>query len=223
MSLRKTTFAIGEFYHVYNRGNHKREIFFNKHDYERFQRLLYLCNGTVPINIRDVRGSRVDFFRYERGAPLVAIGAYCLMPNHFHILATPLVEQGLSIFMKKLGTGYSMYFNKTYQSSGSLFEGRFKASHVGEDTYMKYLYSYIHLNPLKLINPQWKEKGVINTEKAKDYLKAFPFSSFQDYLDQPREERAILMPKHYPEYFKTPADHLHEVFSWFSQNPLGPS
>jgi putative transposase len=157
MGQRQVNFAIGEFYHLYNRGNHKQEIFLDEQDYVRFQRLLYLCNGSVPINIRDIRATNVDFYKYERGDQLVALGAYCLMPNHFHILMTPLIENGVSLFMKKLGTSYSMYFNKRYDYTGSLFEGRYKSSYAGEDTYLKYLYSYIHLNPMKLLDRNWKD------------------------------------------------------------------
>jgi REP element-mobilizing transposase RayT len=216
MSLRKISFAIGEFYHVYNRGNHKREIFLDSQDRQRFQRLLYLCNGTVPINVRDIRNAHIDFYGHNRGAQLVAIGAYCLMPNHFHILLTPLIENGASLFMKKLGTSYSMYFNKRYKSVGSLFEGRFKSSHASDDTYLKYLYSYIHLNPAKLRDSHSNEEGEWDISRARDFLATFPYSSLLDYLGEGRGESAIISPDKFPEYFLTKSDHLEEVSSWLS-------
>ena len=99
--------SIEEYYHVYNRGVDKREIFLNDHDYQRFSLLMYLCNGNKPVNIANELQKGRTFFELwdmDKGDPLVAIGAYVLMPNHFHILVTPISENGLSIFMKKLST-----------------------------------------------------------------------------------------------------------------------
>jgi len=125
MPVRKVSFVSGEFYHVYNRGNSRQEIFHSQTDYDRFSALLYAANGAASIDSREV--SLEDMFTFDRGEQQVAIGAYCLMPNHFHILVTPLVEGGLITFMRKLATGYSMYFNKKHHRTGSLFEGRFKS------------------------------------------------------------------------------------------------
>ena len=61
--------------------------------------------------------------------------------------------------MGKLGTGYSMYFNRKYKRTGALFVGAFKSQHANSDEYLKYLYAYIHLNPVKLIDSTWKEEG----------------------------------------------------------------
>lgn len=216
MSLRKVQFVQGEIYHLYNRGNHKRQIFLDNQDYIRFQRLLYLSNGSSRINVRDVRESKTDFYDFDSGLPLVAIGAYCVMPNHYHLLVTPLVEDGISLFMKKLGTSYSMYFNKRYRSSGSLFEGKFKSVHAGDDVYLRHLYSYIHLNALKLLDSAWQEKGLISEDRAKNYLENYQYSSFRDYLGFQRPERAILSPENFPDYIKNPAEAREGLYSWFS-------
>ena len=90
MVTRYLKFAEGEFYHVYNRGTDKRVIYNDQADYRRFQELLYLSNSTNPINIRDVKKQHQQIYDFEKDDVLVAIGAYCLMPNHFHILLTPL-------------------------------------------------------------------------------------------------------------------------------------
>ncbi len=74
------------------------------------------------------------------------------MPNHFHILFKQEKEQGITTFMQKLSTAYVMYYNKKYKRSGGLFEGKFKSKYAGEDRYLKYLFSYIHLNPLKILD-----------------------------------------------------------------------
>ena len=79
---RKTPVAVGEYYHVYNRGVEKRKIFLDEHDKERFVRLLYLANGHKPVVTRLVQG--LPLKDIDVGGKRVAIGAYTLMPNHFH-------------------------------------------------------------------------------------------------------------------------------------------
>jgi len=169
MGQRALQFSEQEFYHVYNRGTDKRTIFLDESDYKRFKELLFLCNSEESVDVRAIYREYNYVYEYKRGNQLVAIGAYCLMPNHFHILLTPVVPGGISLFMKKLGTSYSMYFNKKNERSGALFQGRFKAEMASDDVYLKYLFSYIHLNPIKLIQSDWKEKGLNDTEKSYDY------------------------------------------------------
>ncbi|MEK7129078.1 MAG: transposase [Patescibacteria group bacterium] len=165
---RKFKFSIGEFYHIYNRGNEKRIIFKDDHDRKRFTDLLFLCNTKKSIVVREIPTGLT--YEFDRGETIVDIGAYCLMPNHFHLLLREKTENGISLFMKKLATSYSMYFNKRHQRTGGLFEGKFKATHVDSDTYLKYLFSYIHLNPVKIIDPHWKENGINDKDMAEKYL-----------------------------------------------------
>lgn len=216
MALRKIAFVPGEFYHIYNRGVDKRTVFANHSDYLRFMELLYVTNFLGSINIRDIKESGIDIFEFERDEQLVAIGAWCLMPNHFHILVTPLVENGISKFMKKLTTGYSMYFNKKYDRTGSLFQGNFRAEHADTDEYLKYLYAYIHLNPVKLIDRDWKEEGIKDVEKAYNFVASFEYSSLQDYLGTNRLEKAILNTELFPEYFQTTNEIKTELFEWLT-------
>src|SRR5690606_36166474 len=113
------------------------------------------------FNVRDIRKkTQNSVFDFDRGKTLVEIGAYCLMPNHFHILLKSKEDDGISKFMNKLGTSYSMYFNRRYERTGILFQGRYKAKHVESDEYLKYLFSYSHLNPIKIIDPSWKDRGL---------------------------------------------------------------
>ena len=118
MSIRRVNFATGEYYHLYNRGNSKQKIFLDDEDYNHFVKLLYLCNSVRSITYRDVTKNVYDFDREET---LVFIGAYCLMPNHFHILVKEKSEKGISKFMQKISTAYSMYFNNKYKRTGGLF------------------------------------------------------------------------------------------------------
>jgi len=195
-------FAEGEFYHIYNRGNGKNPIFLTEKDYERFMKLLYVCNSVRNFNFRDsIILQKIDAWDFDRGKTLVDIGAWVLMPNHFHILLTSprsdLGEKGrnpYTEFMRKLSTAYAMYFNKTHNRTGSLFEGKFKSKHIGEgkESYFNYLFSYIHLNPIKLIQSDWKEQGIQDTKKALEYIKKFPYSSYNDYSGLNRGEGKII-------------------------------
>ena len=167
MSLRKVPFVQGEYYHIYNRGNSKQKIFHDRQDCLHFLKLLYLSNSERSFVLREIK----DIYMINKGKDIVAIGAYCLMPNHFHLLITEKVEGGITKFMHKLSTGYSMYYNKKYARTGSLFEGKFHSSYIDRDQYLKYIFSYIHLNPVKLIDPMWKEKGIKNHDSAVNFLK----------------------------------------------------
>src|SRR3989338_913964 len=215
MSIRKTAFVPGEYYHIYNRGNSKQKIFFSKKDYERFMALLYGTNTTARFNFFDLQKGDGIFSKTIEN-PLVSIGAYCLMPNHFHILITPLSEDGLSKFMQKLSTAYPMYFNRKNKRVGGLFEGKFKSKYMENDRQLKYAFSYIHLNPVKLIDGKWKENGIKNKERTFEYLKNYPYSSFLDYLGVEREEKVILKPGDFPNYFPTKSSFKEEIIDWLS-------
>lgn len=215
MTYRRTALVPREFFHLYNRGADKREIFLDKLDYVRFLELLFLSNSSTPVNIRDIREQTDSIFEYDRVSPLVGIGAYCMMPNHFHILATPLIDGGMQTFMRKLCTGYSMYFNKRYERTGVLFQGRYKSEHVDTDEYLKYLFSYIHLNPVKLIQSDWKEVGIRDVKRAKEYLDTYSYSSLPDYREK-REASQILDTSVFPEYFSTKQEVDEELLDWLN-------
>ncbi len=214
---RKIKFSDGEFYHLYNRGVDKREIFLYEYDYIRFQMLLYLCNSNIDLNMRDMFGAHETIktiFATERNFTLVDIGAYCLMPNHFHLLVGQRTKNGISQFMQRLGTAYTMYFNKKNDRTGSLFQGPFKAKHASRDEYLKYLFAYIHLNPIKIIEPKWKEEGVSNLKKAEAFLEQFQFSSFQEYTGVNRPQNIIINKKSFPDYFPSQFDFNKLIGDW---------
>ncbi len=216
MSIRTVPLAPTEFFHIYNRGTDKRTIYLDTADYERFLELLYICNSTFAVSIRDVRKVYSSIFDFDRGETLVAIGAYCLMPNHFHILLTANSEGGISRYLSKLTTGYSMYFNRRYDRSGALFQGKFKSQHLDSDEYLKYLYAYIHLNPVKLIDKEWKERGSKDAAKSFDFAASYQYSSLPDYLAVVRKENKILDQSPFPSYFNS-ANHVRsELFNWLT-------
>lgn len=209
---RNTEFAPGEYYHIYNRGVEKRNIFEKHADYERFMDLLYLSNGTKPFLFREVK--RKPLTKFDRGGRPVAIGAYVLMPNHFHILVKELEDGGITRFMEKLATGYSMYFNKTHKRVGPLFQGRFKARHAGKDEYPKYLFGYIHLNPIKLANVGWENRAISDRARAKSFLADYRYSSYLEYTGATREASGIIDRAEFPEYWNGPHEFDEFVNDW---------
>ncbi len=213
---RQINIAPNEFYHVYNRGVEKRKTFLSRVDYERFIALLYLANQTEPADLKYQGESIAEVTEDRAGEPLVEIVAYCLMPNHFHLLLREIIEGGTARFMQKLTTGYTMYFNKRNERSGALFQGTYKASHVHDDRYFRYLVSYIHLNPVKLIDPLWKENGIKNRAQAEKYLSEYVYSSYRDYLSEVRPYGRLLDREVIQELFPSAGDFYECVTEWLT-------
>lgn len=212
---RKNAFVEGEYYHLYNRGVDKRVIFPSVRDYKRFLMLLYLANSTEDVRVANIlrATNSNDIFKLERADPLVAIGAFCLMPNHFHLLVTPLTENGISKFMLKLQTGYSMYFNTKNERKGALFQGPFRSVHADNDQYLKYLYSYIHLNPAKLLDPKWKESASSKSALMK-FAESYAYSSYAAYI---HDFHTITEPTKFPEYFSSREEVEFHISDWLTE------
>jgi len=196
---RSYTFAPGEYYHIYVRGFEKLPVFREKSDYQRFLEAMYLCNSEKSVDIRDIKNSKSlsggqtfgyfeKIFELDRGNTLVDIGAYCLMSNHPHILIREKKDRGISRFMQKLMTSYTMYFNKKNNRTGRIFGSSFKAKHVTDDNHLKYLFAYIHLNPVNIV--------------GKQDLKKYEYSSYADYLSIDRPLKNILNKSAFPDYFE---------------------
>ena len=195
MAYRRTEFARDEWYHCYSRGVDKRITFETEADYERFLQALYLCNSTTVIQRSDLyRPAHTDFFSLKRGKPLVSIGAYCLMPNHFHLLLQEISDNGISNFMQKVGTSYTMYFNVKRSRTGNLFVKPFRSKHIDDDRYVKRVTQYIHLNPVELFEAKWKQGIVRDVRALNNRLGSYRYSSLPDYDGVKRPERLILDP-----------------------------
>lgn len=186
-------FAPNEWYHCYSRGVDKRIVFETKVDYERFLQLLYLLNSDKTIHRSDLQKvSTVEVLQRERGKPLVAIGAYCLMPNHFHLLLKEVRKGGISTFMRKLGIAYAMYFNIKNKRVGNLFVKPFRSKHLADERYFKRVVQYVHLNAAELFEPKWKVGEVDNPKKLERKLQEYRCSSLPDYYGANRPEQTIL-------------------------------
>ena len=210
-------FAPKELYHLYNRGTEKRDIFMSSKDYERFLALMYICNQSEePVRIIRKGLSELVKIYPRKENELIEIAAYCLMPNHFHLLAKERQADGISRFMHKITTAYTMYFNKKFERTGSLFQGTFKSTHASNDRYLKYLISYIHLNPVKIIEPEWKEIGISDLRQAEKHLDNYKYSSYLDYQNKKRVENNIVDKDALPKYFKSSVDFKKSIIEWLS-------
>ncbi len=182
MALRKTKLVQGEIYHIYNRGVDKRDIFQDDKDRFRFIHSLFEFNDENPTAKYSEVG--LPILEKKKRKILVEILAYCMMDNHFHMLIRQKTEKGITEFMRKLGTGYTNYFNKKYERSGALFQGKFKSVCVNKDAHLLYLPIYIHLNPLDLKFHEWREKKIKNYKDAIDFLENYRWSSYLDYIGE---------------------------------------
>ena len=215
MGTRKTSFANGEFYHVFNRGVDKRIVFSDKYDMGRF------FESLVEFNVVDPIGSLYENSRTKCGGEtatrterLVNIIAYCLNPNHYHLILEQLVDGGISEFMKRIG-GYTWYFNNKYERSGSLFQGVFRAEHINSNEYLLHASAYVNLNDrvhklrggetatLVESRSSWREytnlsvKGICEKEiilgqfKNTDEYKEFALSSLESILERREETKDL--------------------------------
>jgi putative transposase len=133
-------YVINGFYHIYNRGVEERQIFIDEFDYGAF----------LSILKKSLCLSDDDLFHAQRNLKFnekIELFAYCLMPNHFHLLIRQKDEKDIAVFMKSLITKYVIYFNKRHRREGVLFQGRYRGILVKEDGYLLHVSRYIHLNP----------------------------------------------------------------------------
>jgi len=174
--MRKEQFEEGQFYHIYNRGVDKRRVFLDDRDKTRFINTLYILNNflNIPHRFDVVDLKPLDLLTPIK--PFVDIVAGCIMPNHFHLMLSPRSKKGVSSFLHKVGTSYSMYFNIRRERTGRLFESVFKAKHIDRHEYANYLTQYIHLNPARLFS------GSLKTEEVLTKLANYQWSTLPDYL-----------------------------------------
>ncbi len=192
MAQRKVEFAIGEYYHIYNRGVEGRCIFADQKDLAHFAQSVEEFNGNNVVG-----GLYMGSFKKhkERGEKLVNIICYAFNPNHYHFLMTPLVDKGIENFMQRLGTGHAMFFNNQHKRKGRLFQGVFKSVHVGSNRQLLHASVYVNLNDKihqiggeasKLVKTSWGSYSS-NSSKKRDFLLGDTsiitdqFKNFQEY------------------------------------------
>lgn len=172
----------GGYYHVYNRGVEKRDIFLDRSDYTHFLKLIesYLVPKLPPSDklVRDT-----TYWRSTLADGEVTLLCFCLMSNHFHLILKQKNEDGITKFMRRISNAYVRYFNKKYERVGGLFQGKFKSVLIDNESYLLHLSRYIHQNP---------EVGPLDT---------FPYSSYQNFTGKTRQ--GWLKPDDILGYFST--------------------
>jgi len=173
--MRKIKFINGEYYHIFNRGVDKRQVFLNEQDYTRFLLGIEEFNDealTVSFRDKQLQKQNHNFEKFQSlfsADPIIGITAYCLNPNHFHLIAKQLKEKGIERFMQRLGTSYTKYFNIKNNRSGSLFQGTFKATHINSNSLLLYLSAYVNCNS--------EVHGIAKAEK-------YRWCSFPEYISK---------------------------------------
>lgn len=179
------------YYHIYNRGVAKQVIFEDDQDYSVFLSLLkrYLCQEPA----RDKQGR--EYPNYHEGIELLA---FCLMPNHYHMLVYQSDPQAMTKLLRGVCTAYTMYFNKKYQRVGHLFQGRFKASMITNDAYLQHISRYIHLNPENYDKWEFSSLAYYLGAKHTDWLvpnkilELFKVGGYKTFVSDYEEHRAML-------------------------------
>lgn len=181
-------------FHVYNRGVDKRKIFMEDSEYYRFIFLMWVMRVGSPSPSILTKSNIIEAARnllngglpnpdlYSRDhKPIVSIISWNLMPNHYHLLLTSKVANGISKYMSKIGDAYTKYFNSKHERSGRLFEGPYKSVEVRSDRYFNILLQYINFNHAELVEPEWKSKNVYNQENLKIFVDKYEWSAHRDY------------------------------------------
>lgn len=215
----KRDFSINEFYHVFNRGVDKRNIFIDKNDYLRFVHDLYEFNDVRPAPDFSRRGEvRGGSNRPDIKENLVNSHAFVLMPNHHHLLVEQLKEDGITLFIKKLHGGYAHAFNLRHERKGYLFQGRFKDVHIKADRQLAHLVCYIHSNPLELWKQDWKETKLneLETKEALRFLENYRWSSHLDYLGI-KNFPSVINKKFLLEFFEGEEGYRKFFIDWLGQ------
>lgn len=148
MPYQQAIFANEQYYHIFNRGVEKRITFTNKRDFERFIETIDFYRMENPPSRFSFKNRPIILKKELKNEYIVEIICFCLMPNHFHILAKQLKEEGITKFASQISNSYTKYFNIKYKRVGPLFQGSFKAVRIENDEQLLHVSRYIHLNPL---------------------------------------------------------------------------
>lgn len=190
MPYRIIPFVDGQFYHLYNRGLNKQQTFSDRRDYNRFVKTLFyyqIANPKPRFSFYKPDG----IYNVDSTKKIVDIVAYCLMPNHFHLLVKQVRDGGISEFMRKFIHSYTKYRNTKNKLQGPIFQAIFKAVLIETDEQLLHVSRYIHLNPLV-------------SHLVKD-LNSYPWSSYQTYIGLNNDERVAK--KEILSFFKSQKDY----------------
>lgn len=219
--MREIDFVNGEYYHLYNRGTDKREIFLDEEDFEHFIQSLHLFNDALFVTPRTpfqkvAALSLSQFFDFDRH-PYVDYVSYILIPNHYHLLVRQIRSGGISKLMHKLDMGYSHYLNHQLDRSGTLYEGTFKAIHVDKESYLQHLPLYMHLNGLDLGGFNWRDGEVSDWDTAMAFLDSYRWSSHHAYMGR-QQVFPLVKEEIIRGLYKDQEDYVSHLKSWSSRS-----
>ncbi len=223
--MERPQFVTDELYHVFNRSVERRKVFLDNKDRLRFIHDLFEFNDTAPaMNIqrtlnRPDSGRQLRIPRQPR-KKMVDILSYSEMPDHFHLFLRQNIDGGITEFMRKLGTGYTNYFNIRYKRIGPLFQGKFKAVHVTKEAHLNYLPHYIHLNPLDLFMPEWRNKRIRNVKNALKFLDTYRWSSYLDLTGRGRNFPSVLSMDLFAKMIGSPTSYHFGLTEWVEDMDL---
>lgn len=201
--MRNIQISVNECYHIYNRGAQKKIIFHDASDYARFLFLISFFQSPLTFDqisrrvrrfvqhrVLDSDEEDIERITEDRYVELIA---FCLMPNHFHLILRETQENGTAKYMQRVLNSYTKYYNTKYEVSGHLFQGPYRAVHIENNDQLLYLSTYIHRNAREL--PQWKNKE-----------QKYEWSSYQDYIGENRWNK-LLSTELILEQFKTASEY----------------
>ncbi len=187
--MRKTPIHTGEYYHICNRGNRKKPIFFNHSDYTRFLFLILFFQSPITFpkinrhlakNKQNGKSLALDIEIVDKDIReaivknrFVELANFSFMPNHFHLTVKATEDNGIERYMHRILTSYTNSINTKYQLAGHVFQGSFKNIHIPSNEQLLYLSAYIHRNAREL--REWHNNEV-----------NYPWSSYQDYVHKNR-------------------------------------
>ncbi len=207
--MNRGPFVNEEYYHIYNRGVDKRNIAGDHYDVNRFLKSMDLFNSVRPIQSLYALSFQKEQKRDVE--KLIDVIAFCLNPNHYHIILQQKVEGGVAEFMKRLNGGYTWYFNNRIKRCGSLFQGRFKSKHIPDNQYLLRVSAYVNLNDkvhqlsgstAKLSRSSWSEytenirgfcktKIILDQFSKKETYKAFALEALPQMLQRKKNEKEL--------------------------------
>ncbi len=213
-------YLANSFYHIYNRGVEKRDIFLDSQDFAVF--MSYLKVYLLPKDLERLKSilfsPASDYAEKEKARKLLSLKnfadeielhAYALLPNHFHLLIKQMSENSMNQFVQSLLIRYSGYFNRKYKRVGKLFQGVYKAVLINSDEQLLHLSKYIHLNPLNWTSlpvARWAEtnlpsslkeylfpqKGLVHTEQVLSYFqRTFPSEDYFHFISSYADPQII--------------------------------
>lgn len=169
------------YYHIYNRGVNRGLIFKEDEDYGAFLNLFKRYLSKEPV----LDNKKREYPWLHKDIKLLA---YCLMPNHFHLLVYQADQEAMQKLMRGVCTSYTRYFNKKYNRVGHLFQDIYKASRISSDAYLLHISRYIHLNPEDYANWSYSSLGYYLGNKSGEWidpeqiLSLFEDESYQEFL-----------------------------------------